>query len=508
MKQDIYQKIVITLENRFGDAEAFMRLDVKTLETTLLEVLEGKGFGEFKEEVRAALSFFFMQRGFKSYLFFRSTQEITLKTKIFDFDSNVYTQLVLEGLGDATPYLIPAKNKKGVFILQDKASAFIHAKLRPLSDEDEKKEVMRSILKLSLSLQPRDAIFFISGQIMIKRFSELETEKERRLFDGISEEMLLGIEKKLIESGLESKLSALARQLSEHELSFSRFDNIHFAKRFIQVFQEKFLTLLPREILSQDPLMQQSCANFLLRRHFDTLMLHLAKILLELLLQKDRKAEMFVRFYNGDTSFSPEGKRFKKPEIIDAEGNRWNSATIFQVVAQRRAGLEKIQGNEEDVAKTKEFIDNIQSKIDDQEALLGQRQREIRELEVEFKRMLDISQQAKDKIFALKRLQKERLNSPEAGEIQERINALSIQIKRLEKDDERVLIEKKRLEGDIEKAQIKTITLEKDKHAFQEKLKRNLIQREVLLEKQVPLDERYKIAAIALSKAMSSFRGY
>lgn len=147
MKEEIYEKLVITLENLFGDGEAFLRLDTQTLESILFETLDGRDFEEFKEEVRRALSFFFSQRGLKSYIFFKSSKEIALKTKVFDFDSNIYTQLILENLGDATSYLIPAKNKKGVFLLQDKVTAFVYDKLKVLSDEEEKKEVIRSILK-------------------------------------------------------------------------------------------------------------------------------------------------------------------------------------------------------------------------------------------------------------------------------------------------------------------------------------------------------------------------
>lgn len=508
MKEEIYEKLVITLENLFGDGEAFLRLDTQTLESILFETLDGRDFEEFKEEVRRALSFFFSQRGLKSYIFFKSSKEIALKTKVFDFDSNIYTQLILENLGDATSYLIPAKNKKGVFLLQDKVTAFVYDKLKVLSDEEEKKEVIRSILKLSLSLQPRDAIFFVSGQIMIKKFQEVEAEKERRMFDGIPEETLLEIEQKALQAGLKNKLYALAKQLSNNELSFSRFDNLYFAKNFIQIFQEKFLTLLPPEVDSEEPLIKQAYANFLLRRYFDTLMLHLSKALLGLLVEKDRKAEAFVRFYNGDISFSPEGKRFKKPDIIDSEGNRWNSATLFQVGAQRKAGLEKIQKNDDDIAKTKEIIDNIQAGIDEQKNFLAQKAEEIEKLEAEFRHMLDISQQAKDKIFSLKRLHQEKKGTPQAQAIQEKINELSIQIKKLDKEDERVLGEKKKLESEIEKAQIKIVTLEKDKLAFEKKLERNLVQKSTLLEKQVPLDERYQVAAEALSKAISSFRGY
>lgn len=139
---------------------------------------------------------------------------------------------------------------------------------------------------------------------------------------------------------------------------------------------------------------------------------------------------------------------------------------------------------------------------------LAQKAEEIEKLEAEFRHMLDISQQAKDKIFSLKRLHQEKKGTPQAQAIQEKINELSIQIKKLDKEDERVLGEKKKLESEIEKAQIKIVTLEKDKLAFEKKLERNLVQKSTLLEKQVPLDERYQVAAEALSKAISSFRGY
>ncbi|MGP1450930.1 MAG: hypothetical protein ACTTJS_07410 [Wolinella sp.] len=505
MNKEIYDKLIITLENRFGEAEAFVALDTPMLQRILLEMFGESGYGAYKEEVRRALTFFFTQRGLKSYIFFKNSHELALKTRIFDFESCIYTQLVLKQLGDISSYTTPVKNKHGVFILQEKVSNFIHQTLAFIDDEEDKKGLTRAIIKLSLALDKRDAIFLISNQIIIKKFQAQSTNKERRMFDGISDETLLAMEQRALDCGLKAKLIALAKQLSLGELSFSHYDNIYFAKNFIQIFQDKFLLLIPKESIPQDPLTQQAYANFLLRRHFDTLMLYLAQSLLELLVQKDRKAEMFVRFYNGDVTFSPEGKRFKKPDIIDADGNRWNSATIFHVVAQRRAGLEKIESNDTGIAKTKEALDNIQRGIDEQMLFIAQKQRETIEIEAELREIISISQQAKEQIFSLKRTQQGQKNPQE---LQEQINTLSIQIKRLDKEDERIGLEKKRLEGEAERAKIKIISYEKDRIAFEKKLERNLAQKDTLLEKQAPLDARYHVAALALAKAMSNFRGY
>ena len=508
MRESLYEKLVVALENNFSNPEDFIKLELAMLEAFILDTLESESFDKYKEEVRRALAFFFTNRGLKSYIFFKTQRNITLKIRICDFDSNIYTQFVLKKIGNISSNLLPIKNKSEVFLLDEKISNIIYDFLSVIEDEEERKGTVRSILKLSLSLQSRDAIFLVNNQIIIKKFKEESSPKEQRLFNGIPEETLLEMEHKALQNGLKTKIPALAKHLSAHELSFSLYDNIYFAKNFIQILQEKFLLLIPEEAMKLDSLTQQAYANFLLRRYFDVLMFHLAEALLELLVQKNHKADNFIRFYNGEVSFSPEGKRFQKPEIIDSEGNRWNSSTLFQVILQHQSGIKQLQNNQEDIAKTKETIKTIQGNIDELERFLADKYEEIQLFEAKFKERIKEFEQAKSEIFDLNRFLQEQKNSPKAAEIQEKIRTLSTHAKHLRREDERMIDERKRFENEVEKAKIKIVTLKKDKIAFERKLERNLAQRSALKEKQTPLDERYKVATDALSKAMSSFRGY
>ncbi|MDE7447893.1 MAG: hypothetical protein K2M51_02470, partial [Helicobacter sp.] len=89
-----------------------------------------------------------------------------------------------------------------------------------------------------------------------------------------------------------------------------------------------------------------------------------------------------------------------------------------------------------------------------------------------------------------------------------KINALSIQIKQLERYEKHIFGEKKKVEGEIEKAKARIITYQKDQASYEYKLGKDKEQKEQLAKNQIPLEEKYEVVVTALSKAISAFRGF
>ena len=484
--------------------KSFMCITAERIDELIKETLHVDDFTPYKDEIRKSLSDFFAKEGFKSYIFFKSKNRLALTFKVFDFEHCTYTRFLLHSFPDLEKFLIPAESKKDVFLLHQKITTAFYQALKVVEDEEQKKEVLRAVLKQGLALQPRDAIFFVGGGIMIKKFQENEIGAQRRMFDGLSEESLQFLERQATKEGFDSKLTNLIHTIAENELDFSRFDNLYFAKNFIKVLQEKFLLLLPKAAMQEEITIQQGYANYLLRQNFDKTLLLLSKELLQKLVAKDRKAETFVRFYNGETTFSPDGRRFQKPDILDANSGRWNSATLFQVVMQRKIGLEKIAHNAEDIDKTKDIIHGIKEHMEKIRLMLIEQNEKIAKFEKDFRTITARSSELKNSLFILKQEALKQKNLDR----QAQINTLAIEIKRVEKEEEIAHKERKLMSIEIERGQIKLVTLEKDLLAFEKKLERNIQQKDALLEKQVPLDERYEVVAKALAKALSGFRGY
>ncbi len=208
-------------------------------------------------------------------------------------------------------------------------------------------------------------------------------------------------------------------------------------------------------------------------------------------------------------SFSPDGKRFTRPDITDKEGNRWNSATIFQVAMQRKVGLDKIARNAEAIKLTEDTIEKFKTDIIKQTKLIDTNLSVSASFEAEIQKKLEVSTKAKENIFELKRRLLSAGKTGEASkEIQNKINALSIQIKQLDRDEKHIFGEKKKIDAEIEKAKARIITYQKDQASYEYKLTKDKEQKEQLAKNQIPLEEKYEVVITAFSKAIAAFRGF
>ncbi len=505
MQNKIYKDILIEFKNNFKDFRKFCKIDEIATQNIIKSVLKDEPLKNHKEEIRKGVSTFFLEAGFKAFLFFKQDESVVLNLKIVDFENNIFIDALKKNIDNLNRELKSSANIDDVKFLEKDTTDKISKMICVSIDKENRKEIIRNYIKKSLDLNPRDAIFFINGRIMIKYFKESESAK--RMFDTISPEALKEIEKRVEKSGLDAKIKDMIGNLLTQELNPSKVDNLYFAKNLIRLLQEKFLKFLPEDILKEEPLVQQGYANYILRNNFDKCMLIIAKHLLEGLGNRDRFIESFVRFYNGDTTFSPTGKRYKKSDIIDSEGQRWNGSTLLQVVLQKKQGLEKLKKVLEDIKNTKEAVLRIEEQRSEIAKNIEKYKYEIEHLEGEFAKKIDDAQGSKDKIVELRtKLQKSK-NQDEKSELNDKISTISREIKTKSREEERALANKKKNELEIERAEIKLKTLAKDIEAYEQKLIKNNEQKDNLIKNQKPLDKKYEEVATALAKAISSFRG-
>jgi hypothetical protein len=74
--------------------------------------------------------------------------------------------------------------------------------------------------------------------------------------------------------------------------------------------------------------------GYILRIYFDELLYQCAEVLIEKVMQRDKKADKFLHYYNGEIVIGANGKKIKKPFIIDTKGNIWNFGSVFSVMNQ------------------------------------------------------------------------------------------------------------------------------------------------------------------------------
>ncbi len=516
MQSDVYQKLLDAIEDQVQGLEGFLNITAEEIGSILLKVLQVENFTNNKEDVRQVLFDYFASHGFRAYIVIKHDREITYRLKINDYETCIYTEACIKQLPKEDNILTPSKEKPSLSELNSNIYQSIASFLNKyIKEEEDKRGLFKAILKVLLNLSQRDVIFFVDNGVLIKQFQESEANAigtlsttSQRVYEGLDKSFLEEINNTAIKHGIKEKIPTLIAALLKGQLNPSELDNATFSKNFTPVLQDKFLDLVPEDKRISTIEIKQAIANYLLRIYFDSCIDHIARKIIEKMINKEPKIDAFIKFYNGDVSFTPSGKRFTRPDITDKEGNRWNSSTIFQVAMQRKTGLDKIARNAEAIRLTEEAIAKFKREIISQKNFIYNNKSVIASLEAEIQKKLDISSQAKENIFELKRRLLNQRGTAAGKEIQEKINALSVQIKQLERDEQHIFAEKKRLDSELEKAKARIITYEKDQASYEYKLEKDKQQKEQLSKSQIPLEEKYSVVANALAKAISSFRGF
>lgn len=509
MNQETYKIFYAAINNAFGKDSKGHRINDAGLSAVLKEAVREDGIAPHKEEIRNAILHFYSTKGVKAFVFFRNG-EIQTKTRIVDLENNLYVNALASEFQDIFQTASMASDIKGVSFIAPDMTKSLLAFLSNIEEVEQKKEIIKSALKKILELGPRDALFFMSDKIMIKKFVETEKKKEgpvRRSFDHIPQEALEYIEKEMRKKGLDEKIQKMLREMFKDELNFRKIDNFYFAKNFIRLLQEKFVKFLSPFLTEESEANIIAFSNYILRKDFDKLLGSMGKELVRLLLEKDSNAEAFIKFYNGDTAFAANGKRFQKPDIKDDRGGRWNHSTIFQVSIQRKKGLETIKDSKEAIVKTQEAIKKFEADLESAEAFIEKKKTLLNDVAQQYQEYNTGTAEKKEKIHELKTTLTKEKTPEKQKELQEQVNQLSIDVKNNFKNEEENLKQKKKLESEVEKQQINITILKKDLDAYRKKLDNNARKLEELLKSQEPLDEKYNTIVHALAKTLSSFRG-
>lgn len=519
-----YQQLLDTIESNVEGLQGFLDITEEKISSILLDALKVTDFSKNKEVIRQVLFDYFASYGFRAYILIKHDKEITFRLKINDYDGCIYTTACVDQIPKVGEKLTPNKDRPGTSALHPDAYTSIQTFLdKHIREEEDKRELFKSVLKLYLGLSARDAIFFVDDGVLIKQFHETKTEpaksaksdigklstSSKRNYEGLDKKFLAEIDKKTAADGIKKKITNLCADLVKGQLNPSEHDNGAFGKSFVPVLQERFLKFVPDDERIDTPELKQSIANYLLREHFDFCTYQFAHCIVGKLIAKEPKIDAFIKFYDGSVSFSPDGKRFTRPDITDKEGNRWNSATIFQVAMQRKVGLDKIARNAEAIKLTEDTIEKFKADIIKQTKLIDTNLSVSASFEAEIQKKLEVSTKAKENIFELKRRLLSAGKTGEASkEIQNKINALSIQIKQLDRDEKHIFGEKKKIDAEIEKAKARIITYQKDQASYEYKLTKDKEQKEQLAKNQIPLEEKYEVVITAFSKAIAAFRGF
>jgi len=198
------------------------------------------------------------------------------------------------------------------------------------------RNILRQHLEEEFELQTRDIILFLRKKLYVRYFVDMRVtaKGENRRFEGMDSEALEVVYQKNFPDNFEDILLEMAPDVILDALDFSRIDNFAFKAKYIEVFRTLVDVAMAEYLEGVDEEVVRALNGYILRLHFDTLLYLCAQILIEKVMQRDRKADEFLRFYNGETIINKSGNNIKKPFVEDIKGNRWNYNSIFSIMTQ------------------------------------------------------------------------------------------------------------------------------------------------------------------------------
>jgi hypothetical protein len=352
-------------------------------------------FGLFGEESTLSHTLAIKQ-GFKKF-FEQSSQEISIHLDAKEIK------------------LSKSRKKEGISILLDKALFHLGSQLGKLS-ENKKEFALRSYLYefspeellalhgcfcdmtidlgqarshireealLQFPLKPRDIILFFSQKMYIRLFvpPQNKTGAEKR-FNGYDPEKLALLYEERFPDTFTQKLLDRVNELEESALNFSQIDNRSFQQKFPDTIRSFLdIAMLPY-VEDLDDETALALNGYILRLNFDKVLGEFADILLQKVLNRDKAADQFLRYYNGETIMDNNAKRIKKSSLVDSDQNIWNYSAIFSILTQYKQADKKLLAQE-----------NI---IEEKESVYLKISNENKGMKVQYEKLISQAQQLQD----------------------------------------------------------------------------------------------------------------
>ena len=198
------------------------------------------------------------------------------------------------------------------------------------------RNTIRASVQESFELDTKDIVLFLRKSLYVRYFVDMRCIKQddNRRFTGISPEYLEQLYKDNFPEDFEEILFELAPDIFKDALDFSRIDNFTFKTIYIEVFRTLVDVAMADYIANIEKESVLGLNGYILRLHFDNLLYLCAELLIDKVMSRDRKADEFLRFYNGETIIGNGGKNIKKPFVTDEANNIWNYNSIFSIMTQ------------------------------------------------------------------------------------------------------------------------------------------------------------------------------
>jgi len=244
---------------------------------------------------------------------------------------------------------------------QDKVHALFDSFSGLEMSKDDMRSHIREEVESLLQLHKRDIILFLSNQMYIRNFVSPSSKPKgmEQRFNGCDPDKLASIYEENFPEDFSDKLLEMVPELESSSLNFSQLDNTQFHKSLADTFRSFIdIAMLPF-VEHIDEETSLSLNGYVLRMHFDTILTKLAEILLHKVLHRDKQADLFLKYYNGETVLNKKAQKIKKPSIVDTKNNTWNFSSIFSILTQYTQSKKHLKTHEKALYEKEELYQKL-----------------------------------------------------------------------------------------------------------------------------------------------------
>ena len=88
-------------------------------------------------------------------------------------------------------------------------------------------------------------------------------------------------------------------------------------------------------------------SGFILRIYFDAILKYTAETLLKYIEKRNKNAELFIKYYNGNVVIDDEGNKIVQHAILDSNNQKWNYSSILSILIQWKEARNRAKSQED-----------------------------------------------------------------------------------------------------------------------------------------------------------------
>lgn len=304
----------------------------------------------------------------------------------------------------------------------------------------------------------------------------------------------------LKERGLENEILKLTEESLRSNVIEGGMENIQFSRNFLRSLK----SCIAKDFIAQHiaGVSHEKIAAHIVRSYAEDILSVVADTIIQKAAKKVATAVKFLNFYNGDITFSSSGEKLKKPDIMDVDGNRWVSSSIYQIASQRDGALKQLK-------EKREIVERSTKKLNEDSGILARNRTKAEKLQKE----LQENKIASDATFLeLKKLKDEYLELKTRVNKKSKDQKLQVQFEEardrmleVETEDKHMQKRRDEIKKELEEIELESVTLRKDVEGYKKMLGTEKSKLMLLEEGLMPLDEKYDTIISAFVKAMLKF---